>query len=216
MVETSNLRGAEKLLRRIWAACERMQPPDDVMRARVLHDFAAVLCSLQRGYEAEQLCRAALLDFEASDTPARSVAAAIYKQILAEAILAPRFRQMRPQDAAEAEQLLREALAESQQEPTLEPSTVAEIHAGLSRSLGKQDKTSEALQGRKEEVIATELVRDLRDGIVAGCSSYNAEKVRMLVIECFQDLRIAQEAVEMCQLAAQQLLDALATDELAA
>ncbi len=61
MVETGNLRGAEKLLRRIWAAYERMQPPDDVMRARVLHDFAAVLCSLQRGYEAEELCRAALL-----------------------------------------------------------------------------------------------------------------------------------------------------------
>ncbi|EIE19987.1 hypothetical protein COCSUDRAFT_58221 [Coccomyxa subellipsoidea C-169] len=66
-----------------------MQPPNDVMRAKVLHDLGSVLCSLQRGYEAEQLHRGGLLaELEAQDPPASSAAIAQCKRSLAEAIMA--------------------------------------------------------------------------------------------------------------------------------
>ena len=51
---------AQELLRDIVAGWERIQSPDYVMRMQALRALGSVLCSLQRGFEAEQLHRAAL------------------------------------------------------------------------------------------------------------------------------------------------------------
>ncbi len=52
---------AHELLREIVTGWERIEPLDYVMRMQGLRVLGSVLCSLQRGYEAEQLHRAALL-----------------------------------------------------------------------------------------------------------------------------------------------------------
>ena len=68
-----------------------------------------------------------LQELEEGDVSASSTAVAICKQGLAEAIMAERPRWRRQEDAAEAENLLREALATFQQAP-MEPSLIADLH----------------------------------------------------------------------------------------
>ena len=51
---------AHELLREIVAGWESIESPDYVMRMQALRALGSVLCSLQRGYEAERLHRAAL------------------------------------------------------------------------------------------------------------------------------------------------------------
>lgn len=66
-------------------------------------------------------------ELEEGDVSSSSTAVAICKQGLAEAIMAKRPRWRRQEDAAEAENLLREALATFQQAP-MQPSLIADLH----------------------------------------------------------------------------------------
>lgn len=60
MGKSGNPRQAEKLLRQVVAGWESAQPPNDVMHTQALRDLGSVLCTLNRGFTAEQLHRAAL------------------------------------------------------------------------------------------------------------------------------------------------------------
>ena len=68
-----------------------------------------------------------LQELEEGDVSTSSTAVAICKQGLAEAIMAERPRWRRQEDAAEAEGLLREALATFQEAP-MEPALIADLH----------------------------------------------------------------------------------------
>ncbi|EIE21750.1 hypothetical protein COCSUDRAFT_42811 [Coccomyxa subellipsoidea C-169] len=129
------------------------------MRMQALRALGSVLCSLQRGYEAEQLHRAALRELEEGDVSTSSTAVAICKQGLAEAIMAERPRWRRKEDAAEAENLLREALATFQQAP-MEPSLIADLHAVLAISLRVQIRFEEAVLVLEEACSALEKIPD--------------------------------------------------------
>lgn len=60
MAKSGNPRQAEKLLRQVVAGWESAQPPNDVMHTQALRNLGSVLCTLNRGFTAEQLHRAAL------------------------------------------------------------------------------------------------------------------------------------------------------------